>query len=191
MNELTDQPDDQVVEIARRVSERDKKAPNISVEMVDGIARLTIVKNSDPDERLRLMAAIGTYDLDFLSPLLSQIGNSVAAKGEMQEASLQFVIAFIKSIEPESEIETMLAAQMAAVHICALDASRRYLSTTSLAGKDSAERAMTKLTRTFTTQMEALKRHRAKAQQTVRVERVNVESGGQAIVGDVSHRGEG
>lgn len=191
MSELTDKPDDQVVEIAQRVSERDKKAPNISVEMVDGIAHLSIGKNSDPDDRLRLMAAMGTYDLDFLSPLLSQIGNSVAAKGEMQETSLQFVIAFIKSIEPESEIETMLAAQMAAVHICALDASRRYLSTTSLAGKDSAERAMTKLTRTFTTQMEALKRHRAKAQQTVRVERVNVESGGQAIVGDVSHRGEG
>ncbi len=37
--------------------------------------------------------------------------------------------------------------------------------------------------------MEALKKHRAKAQQIVRVERVNVESGGQAIVGDVSTRG--
>ncbi|SHL40742.1 hypothetical protein SAMN05444414_11330 [Roseovarius marisflavi] len=107
------------------------------------------------------------------------------------EASLQFVIAFIKSIKPESEIETMLAAQMAAVHICAPDASRRYLSTTSLDGKDSAERAMTKLTRTFTTQMEALKRHHAKARKIVRVERVNVESGGQAIVSDVSHQAEG
>ena len=82
MNELTDQPDDQVVEIARRVSERDKKAPNISVEMVDGVARLTIGKNSDPDERLRLMAAVGTYDLDFLSPRLSQIGNSAQALPE-------------------------------------------------------------------------------------------------------------
>ena len=82
MNELTDQPEDQVVEVARRVSERDKKAPNISVEMADGIAHLSIGKNSDPDERLRLMAAMGTYDLDFLSPLLSQIGNSVAVKGE-------------------------------------------------------------------------------------------------------------
>ena len=85
----------------------------------------------------------------------------------------------------------MLAAQMAAVHICALDASRRYLGASSLDSRDSAERALTKLTRTFTTQMEALKRHRAKAQQTVRVERVNVERGGQAIVGDVSTGGEG
>ena len=37
--------------------------------------------------------------------------------------------------------------------------------------------------------MEALKRRRAKAQQTVRVERVTVEDGGQAIVGDVTHGG--
>lgn len=59
----------------------------------------------------------------------------------------------------------------------------------TLAGKDSAERALTKLTRTFTTQMDALKRQRAKAQQTVRVERVTVESGGRAISGDVNHRG--
>ncbi len=48
---------------------------------------------------------------------------------------------------------------------------------------------MTKLTRTFTVQMDALKRHRAKAQQTVRVERVNVNEGGQAVVGDVTHGG--
>ena len=37
--------------------------------------------------------------------------------------------------------------------------------------------------------MDALKKYRAKAQQTVRVERVNVESGGQAVVGDVSTGG--
>ena len=189
MSDLTDQTDDQVTEIARLVSQRTQKAPNISVEIDDGVARLEIGKNGTPEERLKLMAALGTHDIDFLSPLLNQIGNSVSMKGEVQEGSLQFVIAFIKSIEPESELEAMLAAQMAAVHVCAMDASRRLLWADTFQGKDSAERAMTKLTRTFTTQMDALKRHRAKAQQTVRVERVNVESGGQAVVGDVTHGG--
>jgi len=37
--------------------------------------------------------------------------------------------------------------------------------------------------------MDALKRYRAKAQQTVRVERVTVREGGQAIVRSVSHEG--
>jgi len=35
--------------------------------------------------------------------------------------------------------------------------------------------------------MEALKRFRSKGQQTVRVKRVTVEEGGQAIVGNVQH----
>ena len=189
MSELTEQPDSRVSEIAKRVSQRDKTAPNVSVKMVDGVVQLTIGEKGDPEERLKLMAALGTYDMDFLSPLISQVGNSVSTKGKIDQGSLQFVVSFIKSIEPESEIETMLAAQMAAVHVCAMDASRRYLWADTLAGKDSAERALTKLTRTFTTQMDALKRYRAKAQQTVRVERVTVESGGQAVVGDVSTGG--
>jgi hypothetical protein len=37
--------------------------------------------------------------------------------------------------------------------------------------------------------MDALKKYRAKAQQVVRVERVTVEEGGQAIVGNVERGG--
>ena len=44
-------------------------------------------------------------------------------------------------------------------------------------------------TRTYLAQMDALKKYGAKAQQTVRVERVTVNEGGQANVGDVTHGG--
>ena len=47
---------------------------------------------------------------------------------------------------------------------------------------------MTRLSRTFLAQVDGLKKYRAKAQQIVRVERVEVQDGGQAIVGDVSYR---
>lgn len=50
----------------------------------------------------------------------------------------------------------------------------------------SAERAFNKLARTFTTQLEALKRYRSKGDQTVRVEHVTVNEGGQAIVGSIT-----
>lgn len=43
------------------------------------------------------------------------------------------------------------------------------------------------LSRNFIAQMDALKKYCAKAQQTVRVERVTVNEGGQAIVGSVAH----
>ena len=41
------------------------------------------------------------------------------------------------------------------------------------------------LLRTFTAQVEALQRYRGKGQQKVTVEHVNVNAGGQAIVGTV------
>ena len=50
---------------------------------------------------------------------------------------------------------------------------------------------MTRLSRTFLAQMDALKRYRAEAQQVVRVERVTVNEGGQAIVGAVQAGGGG
>ncbi len=49
----------------------------------------------------------------------------------------------------------------------------------------------TKLTRTYTAQMEALNRHRGKVGQQMLVGNVNVNEGGQAIVGPVSRTGPG
>jgi hypothetical protein len=45
--------------------------------------------------------------------------------------------------------------------------------------------------RTFTTQLEALKKYRSVGDQTVRVEHVTVNEGGQAIVGNVTTGGGG
>ena len=52
--------------------------------------------------------------------------------------------------------------------------------------QDSAERAFNKLTRTFATQMEALKRYRTRGEQKVTLQHVSVAEGGQAIVGNVT-----
>jgi len=70
---------------------------------------------------------------------------------------------------------------------CGADMS--YQDSTDI--RESLERSITRLSRTYLAQMDALKKYRAKAQQVVRVERVTVHEGGQAIVGDVSHGGEG
>jgi hypothetical protein len=55
----------------------------------------------------------------------------------------------------------------------------------------SAERAFNKLARTFAAQVEALKGYRSRGEQTVRVENVTVNEGGQAIVGSVISEGMG
>ncbi len=80
---------------------------------------------------------------------------------------------------------------MGAIHQATMMMARRLNHVKSLPQQDSAERALNKLARTFTSQVETLKRYRSKADQTVRVERVEVNEGGQAIVGNVQNRGRG
>ncbi len=52
--------------------------------------------------------------------------------------------------------------------------------------QDSASNAFNKLAKTFATQLEALKRYRSSGEQTINVEQVQVDDGGQAIVGNVN-----
>jgi hypothetical protein len=66
--------------------------------------------------------------------------------------------------------------------------SRKALHATSFQMGEAFERSMTRPSRSFLAQVEQLKKHRAKAQQIVRVEGVEVSAGGQVIVGDVSYR---
>jgi hypothetical protein len=64
---------------------------------------------------------------------------------------------------------------------------RRLARTETLQQQDSAEHAFNKLARTFTAQLEALKRYRTGGEQKVTVQHVSVSEGGQAIVGNVTH----
>ena len=105
------------------------------------------------------------------------------------------MLALIQGIEPRDPIETMLSVQMAAIHMATikqaqvLAGSLEKTSTYHLS--EGASTALNKLARTFTTQMDALKRHRSKAEQRVIVEHqhVHVYPGGQAVVGNVTQGG--
>ena len=72
-----------------------------------------------------------------------------------------------------------------------MEFARKLKNTDYISQQDSAERAFNKLARTFTTQVEALKRYRSRGQQTITVEHVTVNAGGQAIVGNVETGGRG
>ena len=137
-----------------------------------------------------LLEALGTRDPDFLNGLLKQLCN--ASKGKtVDEDRLNFMLSVVKGIEPRDQVEAMLAAQMAATHNATMTFARRLNHVDTLAQQDSAERAYNKLARTFASQVEALKRYRSAGEQTVRVEHVTVNEGGQAIVGNVAHGGRG
>ena len=117
---------------------------------------------------------------------MSQLVNANRHGQDIDERGLNFMLSVIKGIEPRDQLEAMLAAQMAAVHVASMTFARRLALVETTPQQDSAERAFNKLTRTFAMQMEALKRYRSGAEQKVTLQHVSVAEGGQAIVGNVT-----
>jgi hypothetical protein len=101
------------------------------------------------------------------------------------------MLAVVKGVEPRDQIEALLAAQMAAVHMASMTLARRLAHVDNIPQRDSASNAFNKLTRTFAAQVEALKRYRSGGEQKMTVQHVHVADGGQAIVGNVHAPTEG
>lgn len=117
------------------------------------------------------------------------VGSSAEDFGKQRMATIAAMI----GIAPKDELEGMLAAQMVATHSAAMECFRRaMLKEQPFEGWRAQVNLGGKLVRSFAVLVEALDRHRGKGQpQVVRVERVTVEPGGQAIVGAVTQGGGG
>lgn len=100
-----------------------------------------------------------------------------------------FALSIIKEIGPRDPLETLLASQMAAIHMATMGTASLHAASKTLERKELTERSLNKLARTFAAQVEALKRYRSKGEQRVIVERVYVGEGGQAVVGNVETGG--
>jgi hypothetical protein len=166
-------------------------APRLRVSEKGG-GTMLVPNRPDPSiAGFHLLEALGSRDPDFLDGLLKQLCNIGSHGRSVDEEGLNFMLSIVKGTEPRDQVDAMLAAQMAAVHNATLTFARRLNHVENIPQQDSAERAFNKLARTFAAQVEALKRYRSSGEQTMRVEHVTVNHGGQAIVGNVSHRGEG
>ena len=75
-----------------------------------------------------------------------------------ERAMLNFMLSVVKSIKPRDQIESMLATQMAGIHVATMRMMERLANADDTARLDSTERALNKLARTFAAQVEALKR---------------------------------
>jgi len=115
-----------------------------------------------------------------------------SSDAEAANKQMSAVVAALVGIEPKDELEGMLAAQLLAAHNAAMECYRRaMIREQTFEGRREALAQANKLSRTFTTLLEGLNRHRGKGQQKVTVEHVHVHAGGQAIVGAVEHPGGG
>ena len=185
-------PEEQVVVEANAARKKELPvAPRMKVLEKGGVAQ---IEPDHPDFAvgyILLMEALGTTELDFLNGLLGQLASAGSRGKSVDESGLNFMLSVVKGIEPEDQVETMLAAQMAAVHMATMTSARLLNHVENIAQLDSNERAFNKLARTFAAQVEALKRYRTGGEQKMIVEHVHVHQGGQAIVGTVNQGGEG
>lgn len=124
------------------------------------------------------------------SEWLGQIAKLGSQGRRTDEGASNFALGFVDCMKPRDAAELLLATQMAAIHQATMMMARRLNHVDNIPQQESAEKALNKLARTYSGQMDTLKRYRSKGQQTVRVERVTVEPGAQAVVGNVNHGGE-
>ncbi len=141
---------------------------------------------------LALKAALGTKSSSFLKASLAQL--QAAARlpdGPVSETGMNAALALIQATAPQNEIEGALAVQMACTHAAAMTA----LSRTASAGYRTASAHATTaaaLMRSFTTQIEALRRIRSSNVHSLQVGHVQINDGGQAVIGTVAVQvGEG
>jgi hypothetical protein len=167
---------------------RRKRPPAPSLKFSNDGGTLSIGTDHE-DNRLGLVLvanAVGAADDDFSSGLIGQLLNAGMIGKGTDARGPNFMLSVVKAVEPRDELEAMLAAQMAAVHMATMRVARTLAHIQNIPQQDSASNAFNKLTRTFAAQMEALKRYRSGGEQKVTVRHVTVNEGGQAIVGVVA-----
>ncbi|SDJ14741.1 hypothetical protein [Lutimaribacter saemankumensis] len=120
---------------------------------------------------------------------LKTLKNREASDEHPGEDERQFMLSIIKDLEPRDAVERMLVVQMAATHVAMIRSARWLAGTETLPQVQAHYTGYNKLARTYAAQVEALRKYRNGGRQTVTVQHVNVEDGGQAIVGNVQHGG--
>ncbi len=175
-------------------------SPNISDELLNKIKEIKFVpkfETSDGalnpkgdqaafDRYVGLCKSTGAVSTDLQNHFIRQL---YALKGGSSDSHLNAALAFLHSMKPTDEMETMLAAQMFVAHDMTMNTAANVNRCEDMEMNDRYVNRFAKLTNVFRDNLEALNKHRGKGQQKVTVEHVHVHSGGQAIVGTVEGGG--
>jgi len=195
-------------EIEKAIKRTKARAPRVAMHVEDRGKAGSIVYPVHSDEgghEYRLADVFGTRSLQFVYSMLRGLGKATEDHslsldlnpGSPDQLEFNAALAVIDGVRPKDEIEAMLAGHMAVANILLLElvartraavAGHRYEGN-GIKRLDVLGTLTTKLMRTYTMQVETLARKRRKGEQNIRVEHVHVHAGGQAIVGNVSHRG--
>jgi hypothetical protein len=135
----------------------------------------------------RLNDALGTLSPDFVRASLLQIQSAARSPyGTISETAINAALAMVEAAAPRDEIEGALAIQMACTHTAAMSVLSKMDSGFGTERRIAAfGSTAARLMRTFTMQVEVLRRLRHGGHQFVRVEHIHIGDGGQALIGNV------
>ena len=184
---------DRYCELESKHNDRTCRAPHARLDGERAVLEITRAAGCLEDDAAHLVfnGSLGSTDKAFADGLVLQLANVTVGRDAADPQCFGFALAVVQGIEPRDEVEGMLAAQMAAIHIAMMSFARKLKFVETIPQQDSAERTLNKLARTFAAQAEALKRYRTGGEQKVTVQHVTVNEGGQAMVGTVTTRGGG
>lgn len=133
---------------------------------------------------------VGSDDMDFMNILFSDLLQNMFlpenTPKETRDMKINAALETLRQIAPRDGVEGMLAVQMASTHQAAMECLRRAaIPSQTFEGRNMALKHGEKFLRLYMEQVKALNKQRGKGDQKMVVEHVNVEPGGQAIVGQV------
>jgi hypothetical protein len=139
----------------------------------------------------RLKAALGTTSMEFVETTLFQLQAAARLPNSgVSEIAVNSALSMIESEQPRNETECAIVIQMACLHSATMAVLGRF------GGGHGGDRhvlaaatAASRLSRSFAVLVEMLRRLRTGGSQIIRVERVEVRDGGQAIIGNVRKEG--
>lgn len=196
------EPTEKELVAAKRYKDRTDAAPpkpKLKITSTDADnTRNVHIEIDHPDPGLGwalLIDSLGADSARVTEVVIDQVAALAQTKSGVKQEDANRLLALVQGIGPRDPIETMLAVQMAAIHMATIKQAQVLAGSLEKSStyhmSDGASTAFNKLARTFTTQMDALKRHRSKAEQRVIVEHqhVHVYPGGQAVVGNGTQGG--
>jgi hypothetical protein len=135
----------------------------------------------------RLKVALGTASMEFVESTLFQLQAAARLPNSgVSEIAVNAALCMIESEHPRNETECAIVIQMACVHSATMAVLGR------IGGGHGGDRhvlaaatAVSRLSRTFAILVETLRRLRTGGSQVIRIERVDVREGGQAVIGSI------
>jgi len=165
--------------------------PELAVKPTETSTRVDIGAAHDaPNHAAAIYATFASRSTGFNNTLVNLLVNGARSVGEtITSDQLNAGFAFVAALDPANEVEAVLAVHAYNCHVAAMDMLAKARSAQHPEGLNGFGNLATKLSRTFTMQIEALTKLKRGGEQVVR--HVHVHEGAQAIVAEEFHHHSG